>query len=350
MKIAVIGANGHVGTELCFVLKDEADVIPIVRNKMGSVFLNHHGFQCRISDISLDDDAQKTLSDIDIVVISAWVADRFSGSQNRTSKLINEKIIKNSIKFSKKDSTIVYLSTIRAFAHNVDPKTSQFWPPRYDKEKQHLEQVLLSEARKAKKRGFPLRSGHVFGGNQPNTIEIKKILSNNKKIIVAANPDNKSNIVHIVTLKDAILRCAQSDIKPQVYSIVNNPQWSWKEVYEYYNKKKSDIIFESPIPKSKSITGFIWNILKSNKKFMVPILYHAPRRFEKNILRQLGIKKMSSEIQELQNNAIITSGNFDYKPIPGPFIPGLVNTRDLLKTYSLPIFDIKPNNTNTHFV
>ena len=33
MKIAVIGANGNVGTELCYMLKDNCEVIPIVRNK-----------------------------------------------------------------------------------------------------------------------------------------------------------------------------------------------------------------------------------------------------------------------------------------------------------------------------
>lgn len=340
MKFAVIGANGHVGTELCFLLRDSVDVVPIVRNRLGTIFLQHHGLKCRIVDISQENDAEKNLHDIDVVVIAAWVADRFSGSQNQTSKLINEKIIKNSIRFSSKNAVIIYLSTIRAFSHKIDPTTSRFWSPRYDKEKQHLEHILLSECKKRKKKGFPLRIGHVFGENQPNTIEIKKILSNTKKILIQAHPESKSNVVHIVTLKDAILRCTQSDVKPNVYSVVNHPQWTWKDVYEYYNNKKVQIEFKIPMRSSRNINNFFWKILKSNKKFMVPILYHMPRRLEKNILRKLSMKRIQLEISTLKDEEVISSGNFNYKPIPGPFIPRLTETRELLTKYSIEIFNV----------
>ena len=51
MKLAVIGANGQVGTELCFLLRENVDLIPIVRNKLGTIFLKHNGFKCCIADI-----------------------------------------------------------------------------------------------------------------------------------------------------------------------------------------------------------------------------------------------------------------------------------------------------------
>ena len=102
MKIAIIGANGNVGTELSYLLKDNCDVIPIVRNRIGSVFLEHHGISCRIGDISNSETAKTLLKDIDVVVNATWVSDRFSGSQNQTSKLINKTIIENSFKYSKK--------------------------------------------------------------------------------------------------------------------------------------------------------------------------------------------------------------------------------------------------------
>jgi dTDP-4-dehydrorhamnose reductase len=337
MKIAVIGANGNVGTELCFLLKEKDEVVPIVRNRMGSIFLQHHGLKCRIADISIDDDAQKTLHDVDVVVIAAWVADRFSGSQNQTSKAINEKLIKNSVRFSTKNSTIIYLSTIRAFAHKVDPKTSRFWPPRYDKEKQHLERVLVSECQREKKKGVAFRCGHVFGEHQPSTKAMKKLLSGRKKLVIQANSDWKSNIVHIVTLNNAIFRCIQPDVKPGVYSIVNNPQWTWKEVYENYNKN-SQIEFKPAKQVSRNISNSIWKILKSNKKLMVPILYRMPKSFEKHLLRKLSMRRIKMEISMLNDKEYVFSGNFNYVPMPGPFLAGLADTRELLKKYSPEIF------------
>jgi dTDP-4-dehydrorhamnose reductase len=265
------------------------------------------------------------------------VADRFSGSQNQTSKAINEKLIKNSVRFSTKNSTIIYLSTIRAFAHKVDPKTSRFWPPRYDKEKQHLERVLVSECQREKKKGVAFRCGHVFGEHQPSTKAMKKLLSGRKKLVIQANSDWKSNIVHIVTLNNAIFRCIQPDVKPGVYSIVNNPQWTWKEVYENYNKN-SQIEFKPAKQVSRNISNSIWKILKSNKKLMVPILYRMPKSFEKHLLRKLSMRRIKMEISMLNDKEYVFSGNFNYVPMPGPFLAGLADTRELLKKYSPEIF------------
>ena len=35
MKLGLIGANGNVGTELCFLLKNDVDLIPVIRNRLG---------------------------------------------------------------------------------------------------------------------------------------------------------------------------------------------------------------------------------------------------------------------------------------------------------------------------
>ena len=42
MKLGLVGANGHIGTELSFLLNDVVDLIPITRNRLGSLFLKHH--------------------------------------------------------------------------------------------------------------------------------------------------------------------------------------------------------------------------------------------------------------------------------------------------------------------
>jgi len=102
----------------------------------------------------------------------------------------------------------------------------------------------MSECRKNKKRGFALRLGHVFGDNQPRTKEFKKIFSK-KRILVQVSPNKKSNVVHIVAIKDAILRCLDPKTKSGVYSVVNNPQWTWQDIFNYYKKSETDIEYNS---------------------------------------------------------------------------------------------------------
>lgn len=342
MKLGLVGANGSVGTELCFLLSDDVELKPIIRNRLGAVFLKYHGFDCYIADISQKNDAKESLSDVDLVVITSYTTDPFSGSQIQSSQQINEQLIKNAVKFSRDNSTIIYFSTIRAFSHKIDPNTPRLWlRPGYDKEKKHLEHVLFSECKKQKKRGFALRIAHVFGDNQSRTRKIKKIFSK-KNVLVQVYPKKKSNVVHTVTIKDAILRCAKSDIKPGLYSVVNNPQWTWQDVFEYYKNKETKIEYKPLTTKLKKSHSILWKILKSKKKYLIPIRYYLPSRFDKTIQRKLSIKRMMLAISTLKNeeNAFYLS-EFSNEPIPGPFIPDLKNTKELLKNNSLDVFNLE---------
>ena len=37
MKLGLVGANGSVGTELCFLLMDDVKLKPIIRNKLSNI-------------------------------------------------------------------------------------------------------------------------------------------------------------------------------------------------------------------------------------------------------------------------------------------------------------------------
>lgn len=390
MNLGLIGANSNIGTELCFLLKNDIIVKPIVRNKLGSVFLNHHGFNCQIFDISQDNDAQESLSDLDSIVISSYATDPFSDGQTRSSQIINEKIIKNSIKFSAKNSTIIYFSTIRAFSNDIVPNTSNFLiKSNFEKEKIHLEKLLLSESKKFGKRAFVLRMSQVFGDNQPRTHVFKKILSN-KKVIIQVSPEKKSNIVHTISIKNAIMKCLDHRSVSGIYSLVNTPQWTWANVIDYYKKPQTIIEYRPQNiikNKTKTITkdnnSFAWNLLKSNKKFIKSFLYYASPKYEPQIQKKLAIKRMSdsisnfkkyglkeknidlqsSQIQKYedskiylddliknktsklklpeglkdysQNEDTFSIEEFNFNLMPGPFLDGLDITKDLLQNNNL---------------
>ena len=100
----------------------------------------------------------------------------------------------------------------------------------------------------------------VFGENQPRTRYFRDSLSKDK-VIVNVSPEKISNIVHTVTVKDAIMKCLDKKSIPGIYSLVNNPQWTWKDVFEYYNKK-TQIEFKPPTPMSKNSNDFLWKMIK----------------------------------------------------------------------------------------
>jgi hypothetical protein len=95
---------------------------------------------------------------------------------------------------------------------------------------------------------------------------------------------------------------------------------------------------------SRNTNDFLWKIIKSNRKYIIPILDHLPRRFDKDIQRKRSMKKILLEISMLKDEETVSSGDFGYKPIPGPFLPGLTETRELLKKCSLEVFNIPTEN------
>ena len=385
MKLGLIGANGNVGTELSFLLKNNVELIPIVRNRLGALFLDYHDFPSRLSDISKENDALESLSDLDSIIISSYSVDTYSGSQTRSSQKINEDIIKNVIKFSKDNIKLFYFSTIRAFSNDIVPNSLNFkMKSNFEKEKIHLEKIFLSESKKNSKRAFIFRMSQVFGENQPRTRYFRKALSHDK-VIVQVSPEKKSNIVHIQTIKDAIIKCLENNYDSGIYSLVNNPQWTWKNVIDYYKKPDTIIEYESEILSQnklhipeKNENGFFWNLLKSNKKYIKPLLYYASAKFEPQIKKKLAEKKMLNAIHSIQKSKLAHSDmdkksqslcierytnakaylddlitknqissipdglielnntirfnieEFSFNPIPGTFVPNLENTQKLL--------------------
>ena len=195
----------------------------------------------------------------------------------------------------------------------------------------------MAECRKNKKRGFALRLGHILGDNQPRTKEFKKIFSK-KRISVRVPPDKKSNVIHVVSIKDAIMRCLDLKVNPNVYSVVNNPQWTWQDVFNYYKKSETVIEYKSLQTSTSNPNSFFWKLLKSNKKYLSPIRYYLPSKFDTEIQKKFSTKKMMQAISSLKNEEPFYSSEFSYNPIPGPFLHGLNNTKELLKNYNLEVF------------
>lgn len=353
MRLAIVGANGQVGTELCFLFrKDGVDVVPIVRNRIGAIFLNYHGFDCRIAEIANENDSKNALYDMDVVIVAALALD--SGGYTRRSRRANDEIMRNSVKFCKDHAKIIYLSSIRAFSSKVDEHIPKFHvSPPYDVEKRHGENTLFKSCKNEGKIGYALRLGHVFGRNQPRSWNIIDLLSDRAEIHLQVSPDRLSNSLHVPTLKEAIMICAKSDLTPGTYSIVNCPQWTWRNVFDYY-RGSTDVIFHGDPEKrrgqitnkiSRAVYGFMHapaqegyrtlaGLASEGERRFGPLRLYLPTGLEQYLRCRYFAANASSEMKELvESSAPMYFSEFWYRPIPGPFIPGLSGTEMLLKDY-----------------
>ena len=111
------------------------------------------------------------------------------------------------------------------------------------------------------------------------------------------------------------------------------------DLFEYYNSQKTQIEFKPDIPSPKNTNDILWKILKLFKKYLVPFRYYLPSKFDTSFERKLIMKRIRSAISALNDEESISLVWSGYEPIPGPFLPGLEETSELLKTYSLNVFN-----------
>jgi dTDP-4-dehydrorhamnose reductase len=334
MKIAIIGANGQVGTELCLMLRQKNyDVIPIVRNKLGASFLTYQNFKCRIADVGIKVQAKEALADIDKVILAAYA---MSGTAQEV-RAINTNLIKHTVHYTKNNSKLIVFSSIRAFSGKVDTNTSKYWfSPDYDREKRFLEKLLKKECVKDQKQGFCFRLGHVVGGNQSKVIKFKDSINiDNYENNLDVFANQESNIVHTQTIMHACVHAFTQELKPSVYSLVNKPQWTWEEVFSYYSPGISITYKSQKNTKNKIaklLISIIWGIALTQKSRAVKLLRYLPSDLSKKIQGIYFNKLLAKEINNYKSHfKPVFINEFGYKSIPGPFISGLSNTKTHLK-------------------
>jgi nucleoside-diphosphate-sugar epimerase len=226
-KIAVVGANGQVGAELCLLLARQPgiDLVPICRNRTGSAFLRSCGIAVRHGRVADSQDVGRLLSDCDLVVNSSLA----SGTP-REIRNVESALIKGIYAASPSTAAIVHFSTQNVYGDPRPGRLIRTLSP-YGRTKVATERVVRRAAAATGKRTFILRLGHVGGELQGITLQVRKELRLGTAIL--PDRDTPSNLVYTVTLADAVCRIAAGGGTPGTYDMMNSPPWSWRQVYEY---------------------------------------------------------------------------------------------------------------------
>lgn len=227
VKLAVVGANGQVGAELCLLLaaRKDFELVAICRNRSGSAFLRWQGVACRHGKVADPADAARLLGDCDVVVNSS-----LAGGSPAQIRRVEDQIVENIFRCSKDEATIIHFSTQSVYG---DPRPGRLirWRNPYGRAKLATERRVRAEARKENKSAFILRLGHVCGTLQEISHGIRESIRAN--IVVLPAEDCSSNTVYTSAIFGAIEQIIRGSAKPGTYDLMNTPGWTWREVYEY---------------------------------------------------------------------------------------------------------------------
>jgi nucleoside-diphosphate-sugar epimerase len=226
-RVAVLGANGQVGAELCLLLAGVPgiDLVPISRNRSGSAFLRWHGIRCRHGRPAVAAEAQGLLEDCDVVVNSALA----SGTPAQMRQ-IEDAIVHNAFAFSRPTALVIHFSTQSVYGDPTAGKPIR-WRSLYGRAKLATEGRVRAEARRFGKAAVIFRLGHVCGALQQISNDIRQEISEDR--VVLPERDRPSNTVYTATIVEAVLAAIRGQVVPGRYDLMNVPQWTWRAVYEY---------------------------------------------------------------------------------------------------------------------
>lgn len=225
-RIAIIGANGRVGSELAVRLRDISglEVIGICRSPAGSAFLRMAGVTCVHGSIQDADVARQLLANADVVVNLAY-----RWPHDRATRIANRSIVANASAYAPSGSHVVHASTVMVHALDLPVRL----PDAYGTEKLLNERVARREASSRDIGLTVLRIGHMLGSLQPQSAAVSAALAR-QSVPLKNEGRHNSNTVFVASLAAAIHRAALRELPVGTFDLVSAPQWTWREVFQHY--------------------------------------------------------------------------------------------------------------------
>jgi nucleoside-diphosphate-sugar epimerase len=225
---------------------DEVTVIPICRTELGSTLLRKCGLECRHGEVSNAAEAKRLLAKCDLVA-DFTLPQATNASEIRSSI---KRTISCAIQYAPKGARFVYASSIVAIGfgppsqrlrHRVLARTL------YGTTKRYGERLAKRLGRRFGHEVFVLRLGQVHGELQSTSRSMMQGIQDETAYV----PSGLSYAVFAFTIAEALVNIARGKEKPGRYSLISSPDWSWKEVYQYYAKRKgvtSEVVTIDDLP------------------------------------------------------------------------------------------------------
>ena len=232
MKIAVLGANGQVGREVCLALDElGVDVVAVSRTEIGAVFLERCGIKCRYGSFDSAEAAEGLVGDCDL--IADFAHPHGLPSVVRGQVLAN---IEGLFEGTSEKIPYVYMSTISAFGMpKADAPLKKYFLSHtmYSADKRAIERYVLKQ--RSSRPRYVLRLGQVHGVLQSVSREYREE-SRAGTVALSVSKDSLSYVVFCNTIAAVLLRIAKQKELPGIYTLVERPEWTWNQVYRFWSE------------------------------------------------------------------------------------------------------------------
>jgi nucleoside-diphosphate-sugar epimerase len=295
VRVAVVGANGFVGSRLVeqWHLEERADVVPIVRRPEAAAGVLRFGLDCRVVDALDEGELTRAFAGCDAIV-HAGAGPRPFVTQSPVS------VVRAAAQAGAQ--TVVYLSSMAVHGWNPRPGTVEATPlPRrqpvpYNRWKAHGERALRSACRESGTRFVILRPGIVYGPRSQWIAGFARAVVEGRASVVAGgrgicNAIYVDNLVHAVDL--ALEREEAAD---ETFLVADDDAVTWRMLYEPVCRALGhswDAVADLPARSSRRTPGERLLELKEEPAARV-VLDRVPRAL-RNSIRRLAFRAREEE-------------------------------------------------------
>ena len=233
-KIGILGASSQVGSSVALFLKDipGIHVTCFIRSSYSAIFFELFGIEHQLLHKDKDDRFREQIGAMDVILDFGYPTGQIHEILQRGKDTV--RVVMGCMK---KGSAYFYMSSIMAYGmpengkwirHYRLPRTS------YAYIKRSIETFTSREGRRQGIRVYNFRLSQVHGFLQSVNGSFRKKLTESPIAMIDGKPDDPVNIIFIHPLCEAIVQCAEGVYPPGLYTLVANPQWTLKQLYQYY--------------------------------------------------------------------------------------------------------------------
>jgi nucleoside-diphosphate-sugar epimerase len=320
-RVAIVGSNGSVGTELALRLRDVVDiaVVGVCRNPAGSAFLRLGSVDCLHGEFADPSEARRMLRGCDVVVQLAYRPPR-----SRKEYLVNRAIAANAVLAAPEGSHVLFASTIMVYA----PDLSLGIPSAYGLEKLRLERIVHALGDRTSRPTTVFRMGHTLGPLQPQSLEVIAAVRDGVNQLPAGGR-RPSNTVFVASLADVVVQAARGLLPTGTFDLISQPQWSWMHVFRHYANEIGREFLPTDGPyERRSLTAAMGPRLRAALAWMPDSL--AERVYGLRLRWRARSSRLPPQVRPTAPRAT------GWRGVGRAPIPGLLAPLDALERYPLP--------------